>query len=149
MPAEKKLRRRPALPDVRQAVRDWLLQDDAVKAFSERLSETRKLLLTILEEKGNTDDKGSQWIRFPEDPVEGRVNAIKRERRVGRRLNEERTEEYLTKRKLYHQCTETVVVLSEEKILDLNFKGKISDEDLDALYDVNETWAFVPQRVKL
>ena len=149
MPAEKKLRRRPALPDVRQTVRDWLLQDDAVKAFGERAAETRKLLLTILEEKGSTDDKGSQWIRFPEDPVEGRVNAIKRERRVGRRMSEERAEEYLRKRKLYDSCTETVVVLSEEKVLALNFAGKISDADLDALYDVNETWAFVPQRVKL
>lgn len=147
-PPVKKIRRRPRF-NVRAAVRDWLLHDDAVKAFGERQAEARRLLMGLLEETGTTDEKGSQWIRFPDDPVEGRINSIKRERRVTRILDIERTEAYLKKRRLYDQCTETVVVLNEERILGLNFEGKISDEDLASLYDTNESWAFVPSRVKL
>jgi hypothetical protein len=140
-------RRRPKI-DVRRAVREWLVQDDAVKAFSERLVEAKGLLMKILESEGRNDERGSQWIRFPDDPVEGRITAIKRERRVTPKLDEERAEEYLKRRKLYSQCTETITVLDEAKILDLNFKGVISDADLETLYDPKETWAFVPQRVK-
>ena len=135
--------------DVRVAVRQWLLASDAVERFSKDVSTHRGMILQVLEETGTTDDRGSQWLRFPDDPVEGRVKGVKRERRVNRSLNVEAAEEYLRKRRLYEDCTETIVVLSEEKILDKNFKGEISDADLDALYDVRETWALIADRIKL
>jgi len=135
--------------DVRTAVRQWLLATDAVERFSKDVTTHRGMIMDALVEQGTVDDKGSYWIRFPDDPVEGRVKGVKRERRVSRTLDVEAAEEFLRDKALYNDCTETIVVLSEEKILDKNFKGEITDEDLDKLYTVKETWALIPDRVKL
>jgi hypothetical protein len=135
--------------DIRTATRQWLLASDAVERFSKDVSTHRGMLMEALVDQGTVDDKGSFWVRFPDDPVEGRVKGMKRERRVSRVLNQEAAEEYLREKGLYKACTETVVMLSEEKILDKNFKGEISDADLDKLYDVKETWALIADRVKL
>jgi hypothetical protein len=142
-------RRRGVKIDIRAAVRSWLLKDDAVKKLSTDKEVDRKAILAFLQEFGAEDENGHYWINWPDDPVEGRVKGIKAEKHVTRSLNSERTEEYLKGRKLYSQCTETIVTLSEEKVLGLNFKGTITDADLEDLYDVYENYHFVPQRVKL
>jgi len=148
---KKRTVRRTTKVDVRAAVRAWLLASDAVERFQDDVTTHRKVIMDELAESGQTDQKGNQWIYFTDDPVEGRVKGIKRERRVSRRLDEETAEEYLREKGLYEQCTETIVVLSEEKLLALAFGqgAPITDEDLESLYVVNETWAFCPQRIKL
>jgi hypothetical protein len=150
--ATKTLRRRTrAKIDIRAAVRSWLLKDDGVKALSIQKEAERLLILEFLQENGEQDQAGHFWINWPDDPVEGRVKGIKAEKRVTKTLDPERTEEYLKGRKLYSKCTETITILSEEKILGLAFgpNAVISEADLEKLYDVSETYAFVPQRVRL
>jgi hypothetical protein len=150
---ERVLRRRPkrSMVNIRTATRNWLLTDDAVKKFSEQREGLRKELLDTLQEMGEEDDKGHRHIRFGDDPVEGRVRGLTAQHRVSRSLNSERTQEYLEAKKLWEKGTELIPahrVISEELILGLNFGGVISDDDLEALYDVSETWAFVPDRLK-
>lgn len=153
MPATKTLKRRtkskftPTF--IRSAVRAWLLNDDAVKKFGAAKEEGRVALLDILQQEGEQDDKGSFWMQFGDDPVEGRVKSIKAERRVTKILDTEAAEEFLKGKKLYSQCVETVTQLSEEKILGFWYEGKITDEELDQIYLINETFAFIPGRVKL
>lgn len=149
-------RRRPGRPrrvkvDVRQAVRSWLLASDAVERFSADVQEHRKAIMDELEASGEVDSKGNQWMHFPDDPIEGRIKGIKRERRVSRRLDEEKAREFLEAKGLLKECEETIVVLSEERLLALNFgaKAKITDAELEDLYVVQETYAFCPQRIKL
>jgi hypothetical protein len=125
------------------------MRDDNIKALSIQKEEARQVILEYLVANGTKDDKGSFWVNWPEDPVGGRIKGIKAERRLLKVLDPEVAEAYLRKRKLYTQCTETIVTLSEEKILALNFQGTIPDADLDALYETTENYAFVPQRVKL
>jgi|SRR5215831_8072461 len=153
--AAKRTIRRTQTIDIRVAVRAWLLADDAVANFSAQKDTHRLMILEHLEKEGEPDESGSQWLRFHDDPIEGRVKAIKRERRVRRQLDPEAAEEYLREKGLWEQCIETIVQLDETKLLALNWPDPttgepvISDEDMEALYDVAETWAFVPQRVKL
>jgi len=153
--ASKRTIRRTTSIDIRVAVRQWLLADDAVTNFSVQKEEHRKMILDHLEKEGEPDDGGSQWLRFYDDPIEGRVKAIKREKRTHRAINMEAAEEYLRAHNLWEQCIETIVVLDEEKFLELNWPDPvtgvpvISDEDFETLHNVTETWAFVPQRVKL
>lgn len=148
-PNAKVVRRRGAKIDIRHAVRNWLLNDDAVKKFSSSREDLRKMLLDVLLEKGDEDDKGHRYMRWPDDPIEGRIKGIQAQHRVSRVLNAERAEEYLRDKGLYDKCTDKVVVLSEDKVLGLNFNGTIPDDELEALYDVSETYAFVPDRIKL
>jgi hypothetical protein len=155
MTATKTLRRRSrARIDIRAAVRSWLIKDDAIKNLSTGKEQDRVLILEHLDEHGQEDENGHKWVWFTDDPVEGRVKGIKREKRVTKTINQERAAEYLKRRKLWSRCVETIEVLDEAAVLALNFapagqKPTISDEDLADLYDVTETYAFVPQRVKL
>lgn len=151
--AERVLRRRMkrSVAGIRTATRNWLLTDDAVKKFSEQKEGLRKELLEAIQEMGEEDDKGHRHIKFGDDPVEGRIRGITAQHRVSRTLNSERVEEFLKAKKLWLKGTEVVPehrIISEELILGLNFGGTISDTDLEALYDVGETWAFVPDRLK-
>jgi hypothetical protein len=143
--------RRTTQVDTRAAVRAWLLATDAVELFQADATTHRKVILDELEANGEPDSKGNQWMYFTDDPVEGRIKAIKREKRTQRRLDPEAAEKYLRDKGLWEECVETIEVLSEEKLLALNFgaEAKISDEDMEALYAVNTTYAFCPQRVKL
>lgn len=152
MPATKTLKRRKPkwTPEfIRSAVRAWLLNDDAVKKFGAAKEEGRVTLLDILQQEGEKDEKGSFWMQFGDDPIEGRVKSIKAERRVSKILDPEAAETFLKGKKLFSQCTETVTILSEEKILGFWYEGKITDEELASIFIVNETFAFIPGRVKL
>lgn len=149
-PTRTRRRIKRAVPiDIRIAVRAWLLATDALERFSADQKTHRKEILDYLSESENVDEKGSTFVRFDDDPVEGRIKSMKRERRVSRRLDPETTEKYLRDHDLFDECTETIVVVSEDKVLAANMTGKISDAELDALYTVSETYALVPQRVKL
>jgi len=153
--ATKRTIKRTATIDIRVAVRQWLLADDALINFSAQKDQQRLVILDHLAEFGDTDSNGHQWLRFYDDPIEGRVKAIKREKRKRVTPNAERIEEYLRAHGLWEQCTETIVIIDEAKFLELNWPDPvtgvpvISDKDFEALHDVSETWAFVPQRVKL
>lgn len=151
MPATRTLKRRPKfdMNGLRATVLGWVMRDDNIKALSLQKEEARQAILSTLTAHGTEDDKGSFWINWPEDPVGGRIKGIKAEKRTRKILDPEKAEEYLKRRRLYQQCTETIVQLDEGKILALNYTGTISDDDLEALYTVEESYAFVPQRVKL
>ena len=140
--------------NVRTAVHQWLLATDAVERFSQEVQTHRGMILEALETQGKPDDKGSQWLRFPDDPIDGRISGLQRQHRISRALNHERAEAWLKERGLLEQCTETITVLSEEKVLELAWpaigsKRVMSDEEQDVLYVLKESWELVPQRVKL
>jgi acyl carrier protein len=147
--AEKVIKRRGIAVNVKGIVRRWLLADDAQRQMTQQATELKDQLKDILAEQGDEDDNGHRWIAFDE-PVEGRITAIKREKRVSRVLNDAKAETYLRSRGLWDSCTEeiTVVQINEDAILAKAFSGEISEEDLKEMYDVTETFAFVPQRAK-
>lgn len=155
MPPEKKLTRRTKTFNVRRAVTDFLNFESMTKKFGAQRDEIKLLLRdTVLPRDGDEDEKGNYWIRFDDDPIEdpdgGTVTAIQAQRRAPKTLNIERAEQFLRKKKLWDQCSETVtqVVISEDKILGLAFDKTITEEELEALYDIKVTFAFLPQRTK-
>jgi hypothetical protein len=77
--------------------------------------------------------------------VEKHVSGIQRQRRKGTLvLNEERAMTFLRRRrKLWEECTTTITVINEDALLAANFEKRISDDDLNALYDEGDpTFAF-------
>ena len=105
-----------------------------------------------LEREGTLEGDGHRVIELdePEEyfavkngkPIPKTVTGIKRQRRVSQPLNEERTMAMLKEKGLLDQCTEVVVVLNEDAILAANYSEEISDEELAACYDENESFAF-------
>jgi hypothetical protein len=161
MPAEKKLVRRkpadvPVRVNIRRAVTDWANFDNLATKFAGQANEVKLLLRdTVLPAQGVTDERGHSWIMFESEPIEdpsgkGSIIGIKRERRAPKTLNSERAEQFLRRKGLWQQCTEevTTTMINEDAILAAAFAKTITEDELQALYDVKETFAFLPQRSK-
>ena len=154
-PVKKMARRGPKI-NVRRAVMDFLNFDNMAKRFGAQAEEVKLLLRdTVLPAEGATDDNGHSWIMFEEDPIEdpsgkGNVVGIKRQRSAPKTLNLDRAEEFLRKKGLWDECTETVtqVLINEDAILARTFDKTITEDELQDLYDVKEVFSFIPQRVK-
>jgi len=134
-------------------VRDWLLNDDALQKFQKATGDAKKRLMDTLAEVGTVDEKGSQWIHFPDDPVEGRIKSIKRQRSVIRSLRDPQDiEKFLRKKGLWDQCTRTEVVIDEDAILGAAFgpNAAITEAELRKyVYEYHDQWSFIPGRIKL
>jgi hypothetical protein len=50
---------------------------------------------------------------------------------------------YLKEMGMLDACTEVVIVLNEDAVLAANYEGKITDDQLEALYDENTQYAFL------
>jgi hypothetical protein len=70
------------------------------------------------------------------------VTGILRQHRELSSLNEDRTMALLKRKNLLDKCTEVVVVLNEDAILAANYEGEITDEEMEALYDKKDQYAF-------
>jgi hypothetical protein len=140
--------------NVRRAVTDFLNFTNMAAQFGAQADEVKLLLRDkVLPTEGMTDENGHSWMQIDGDPIEdpsgkGAVTGIKRERRAPKKLNPERAEQFLRRKKLWDSCTEQVTVINEDAILAAAFAKTISGDELEALYDVNETFAFIPVRVK-
>ena len=117
----------------------------------ERVLKTRREklkteLTTVAEEYGEADDKG-HLVHSLDSPVEfeGKsYSGFMKQRRVSSSFNEETAEEILRKREVYEDALSTQVYLDQDKVYRLQQEGRISEDDLDAMFEENVTWAFVP-----
>ena len=114
----------------------------------------KAVLMNVLTEVGTSGDGGHRTIMLDEPvtfysypsrhdkPTEKKVTGIQRQRRVGQSLDEDKTLALLESKGLLIECTTTVVVIEEDKVLAANFSGAITDEELKGLYTEKETFAF-------
>jgi hypothetical protein len=155
-PPEKKIARRTTKVkvNVRRAVTDWANYDNMAAKFAAQANEVKLMLRdTVLPEDGATDEKGHSWIMFEDDPIpdpggKGDIIGIKRERRAPKTLDPDRAAALLHRKKLWDRCTETITVINEDAILAAAFDKTITEEELQSIYDVKESFAFLPQRRK-
>jgi hypothetical protein len=114
------------------------------KTLEAREGELKKNLSTIVETDGYTDDKGSEYIDFKE-PIEGYAG-LKRERRVYQTLDEEKAFAVIAKKKLTSLCTKTITIVDEEAVQAAFFDGKLTQDDIDAMFTVRINYAFIPRK---
>lgn len=109
-------------------------------------------LMDFLADSGDEEDGGHRSFTLDEplgyfqhkagNLIPKSVTGILRQRRESVSLNEERTMALLKAKELLDRCTKVEVVLDEDAILAANYEGIISDDDLEALYDKKESFAF-------
>jgi hypothetical protein len=114
------------------------------ETFAKREDELKKLLSSVVETQGYTDDKGSEYIDFG-DTVEGYAG-LKRERRVTQNLDEDKAMVILRKRKLFEACTRTITVVDEDAVRVALFDGKLTQDDIDAMFVSRISYAFIPRK---
>lgn len=114
------------------------------KILAAREGELKKALATIVETDGYTDDKGSEYIDFKE-VIDGYAG-LKRERRVYQSLDEEKAFAVLAKKKLTALCTRTITVVDEDAVNAAFYDGKLTQDDIDAMFTVKINYAFIPRK---
>ena len=73
---------------------------------------------------------------------EKEVTGIRRVRRESTTLNADRVMKLLEIKDMVAECTTTEVVLNEDAVLAANFEGRITDAEMDSLWDKSENYAF-------
>lgn len=100
-----------------------------------RLGQIKKELSLYVDTYGIVDDKGHRWVTI--DDVE-----IKRERRVSRSFNTVAARQWAEENGYWDEVSETIVVLSEDKMLALAWSNKDLAPIVQAFYEEKENWAF-------
>lgn len=150
--ATKRTIKRKAPVEVDSTVHEYL-QNRSMRERSDHIEGTLKReLMKVLEDHGDLVTGGHRQIPLGQPQqfhsYKGgkatikTITGIERKRRVSQPLNEDRAMALVKEKGLLDECTEVVVVLNEDAILAANYGGKITDEELEGLYDESESFAF-------
>lgn len=101
-------------------------------------------LSEIVDKQGEVDDKGHLWLQLPEE-VEG-VASLKRERRVSQSLDMDAAIVILTQKGLAERCIKPVPTIAEDEVMAALYEGKLTEEDVDAMFPKKVTWAFITSK---
>ena len=157
MAVKRNVTRRPAIPAILDTVREYLQNRSMRERSDWHEKQIKAGLMEVIATVGVPDGEENQHLKIDlPEPVEyttykggkphpATVVAIQRQTRAGSMtLNEDRVKAFLAKRKaLAAECLTTVTVVNEDAILSANFEGRISDEEMKALYDESPpTYAF-------
>lgn len=124
-------------------VKEWVLLKRRIDTETKRLNQIRDHLMSVAAAEGEEDEKGSLFLAF--DPVTAggqTYSTIKRERRVSVSLLSDKVETLADKKDLRDRLYKMVPVLDQDELYVLNQEGKITDRELDSLFEEKETWAF-------
>lgn len=115
-----------------------------IKDATERKEELKRLLLKTVEETGEKDEKGNQWIA-------GEEYLIKRERRVSRGWDATAAEEWAKSQGILDLLTTTTTVttttIDPDKVAAYAFMHPELEATVKAFNTESVTWAF-PQPIK-
>jgi hypothetical protein len=148
----RKVRRKALIPDIVQRAQEYLLNRSMRERSAYYEDTYKKEFMVHLAEVGEPTATGHRMLTFEAPlefvefkggkPVEKKIIGFERRKRVTTSLNEERTMAYLSAKGMLDECTTTIVVLNEDAVLAANYDGRISDKDLEKLYDESEGFAF-------
>ena len=133
-----------SFPKIKTLFSEYIGLSKQRKMLEARESELKKSLAAIVETDGYTDDKGSEYIDFRE-PIEG-FAGLKRERRVYQSLDEDKAFEVLAEKGLTKLCTKTITVVNEDAVQAAFYDGKLTQDDIDAMFTVRINYAFIPRK---
>jgi hypothetical protein len=147
MPAKKAdAPRRPKKGSLEQIFSQWATLKHQGDLIAERQKDLRTDLMGLVKGGGLTDEKGSFFLNLhtPVTVGDKTYRTLKNERRVSERLDEDAAEELLKSKGLLERCQKTVVVFDPDELYVLNQEGLLSDEELDSLIVISESYAFKP-----
>jgi hypothetical protein len=125
--------------DVAGQVKEYLYVKKNIDQMETRSKELRDRLFSHLDEDGYEDDKGNVQLELGAD-IDGVVR-LEKQRRVTRKLNEPKADEILSELGLKDDIFVMTPVLDEDKLMAAFYEGKITEEQLDAMFPSTVVWA--------
>ena len=127
-----------------QRVRAFLRIKMTVKSLTEEGDKIKKDLSALVEEQGDTDEDGSQWLNLPAEVDD--IASLKRERRVSRSLNLERAIALLEGKGLADRVVIQTPGIDEEELMACVYEDLLTADEVDGMYDTKITYAFIPSK---
>lgn len=116
-------------------VEEFKRSKEFVEKEEKRLQAIKKELSEHVDNDGEVDHNGHRWLKVGDFE-------LKRERRISRSFNSAKAREWAEENGFWDKVSETVVVLSEDKLLALAWENKDLAPIIQAFYEEKETWAF-------
>ena len=134
----------PSLEEIRKEVQQYVFLKEEVTAIESRVGTLRKRILAVIEEIGETNEKGSLVLPI-NDHVSNTANVVK-QRRVSKVFDEDKANDLLKEKGLFDSVTKTVVVLDQDAVMAAYYDGKLTDEDIELMFPEKVTWALILEK---
>lgn len=127
--------------NIERMIEEYLNHQHHIDVLQKTVDQYKGSLATMIQEGGQEDEKGNQWLQI------GKF-FLQRQRREGKRvLNKEKAEAWAKEKGIWESVSQTVEVLDEDAILGYVFEcrddGQTEEEFAD-LYDPPRiTYAFL------
>lgn len=134
----------PSLEEIRKEVQQYVFLKEEVTAIEARVGTLRKRILAVIEEIGETNEKGSLVLPI-NDHVSNTANVVK-QRRVSKVFDEDTANDLLKEKGLFESVTKTIVVLDQDAVMAAYYDGKLTDEDIESMFPEKVSWALILEK---
>jgi len=114
--------------------------------FEAKQKEFKEKIFARLDAVGEADSEGHITLEFG-DAIDG-VTSFKKQRRVGRKINQERAEEIIKEKGLEKELCKTVQVIDEDALAAAMYSDLLTELEVDEMYPEVITWALVMSKKK-
>lgn len=132
-------------PSLTRSVLTWLYLKSQADELVARTNQARDRVTAAVRDSGDAylDDRGHLYVDLDRPLTVGETTytAVKREKRITRTANEDRAHELAEQLGLLDRLFPDRPVFDEQELYVAYQEGKISEEEIDALYDIKESWA--------
>lgn len=125
--------------DFNSQIREYVKLKASVDMMEKRASELREKLFEKIELDGEVDDKGNVFLEL-EQNIDGVVR-IEKQKRVTHKLDEQTAEELIEEKNLADELFKTVRVVDEDAVMAAHYEGKLSEDDIEAMFPAKIVWA--------
>lgn len=130
-----------SMEDIKATLRQYLAFKGEADLITNRVNELKKRLTEDVEQFGEESANGHFSLTV-EDSIKGDVKLTK-QRRVSNPLDLEVAEKLLEERGIKEECIKMVPTLDDAAIMAAHYQGKLSEEDIDAMFPAKVSWAFI------
>jgi len=124
--------------------RKWALLKQDIEESTREMNELRDYCIEQVARHGYRDHKGSQFIELPFAIGGQEYRRIKRERRVSPRVDPEVAELICRAKGIYETCFPSVPTLDPDELYVQYQKGVLTQEDMDNIFTMVESFSFKP-----
>jgi hypothetical protein len=125
-------------------VKEYSQIRDSIAMLETRKKEIHAKLTEKLDLEGEEDSNGNIVYTLPE-PIAG-IAALVKNRRVSRKLNEERALEIIKEHDLEDELIELKPTVIEDAVMAALYEDKLTENEVDQMFPATVTWALTTKK---
>ena len=138
---------KPAEPRVAQQddlvnqAKQYVFLKSQLDYLEKQQKELRVKLFEMIDTDGEPDSKGNIVLELPQE-VDGYV-AVTKQRRVTRKIDEEKAAEVIAENELEDSLYKTIRVIDEDALMAALYDDTLTEEEVEEMYPQSVTWALI------